>query len=102
MAFKSAQVAVAGTAVPLWQEPGGTQVGNEPVLTNSGRLDDPVPYLVTFSAAVYLGPTGVTSSTGALYPANTPLALRFFGSNEQLFAVDAGTSVTAYVLVGRQ
>jgi len=101
--FVSAQVAVAGTAVPLWQPPGGTQVGAEPVLTKTaGTIQDPVPIVVTFSVAVFIGPTGVSSSTGVLWPANTPLSLAVVGTSDQLFAIDDGSSGTAYVLVGRQ
>ena len=103
VAFVSAQVAVAGTAVPLWQPPGGTQVGAEPVLTKTaGTIQDPVPIVVTFSVAVFIGPTGVSSSTGVLWPANTPLSLAVVGTSDQLFAIDDGSSGTAYVLVGRQ
>lgn len=100
--FVSAQVAFSTDAVPLWQEPGGEQVGNEPVLKNSGSIQDPVPIIVTFTEAVFLGPSGVTSDDGFLWPASTPLSLAVFGTSEQLFAVESTTSGTAYVLVGRQ
>lgn len=102
MAFVAAQVAVAGTAVPLWQEPGGTQVGAEPILKASGTIQDPVPIVVTFSVAVWIGPSGVSSSTGVPWPADTPLSLAIFGTSEKLFAIESAGSGTAYVLVGRQ
>jgi hypothetical protein len=100
VAFKSAQVAVAGTAVPLWQPPGGTPVGNEPVLNSQGSLQDPVPIIIVFNQNVYLGGSGVTAANGALWPANAPLGIS--NITDQLFAIDAGTAATAFVLVGRQ
>jgi hypothetical protein len=92
---------VGASAVPLWRFPGDTAVGNEPLLNSQGNVTDPIPITVIPSAAMFVGPSTVTSGNGVLVAAGQAINLSILGI-DKLFAIQSGAAATAYVLVGRQ
>lgn len=103
MGVKSAQITVPTTAaVPLFVSGSGTtQFANV-----NGAVGDELPTLIENTDAtnnVYLGASGVTSSTGFLLKAGATLPISWLGSDATtLFAVATGASVTVCLLAGRQ
>ena len=71
--------------------------------TNPGSVTDPVPVVVSCAASdIYVGGPNVTTSTGYLLKAGNALSLQVFGSSEILYAIVAGSTPSASVLLGRQ
>ena len=86
MAYKSGQVPVGTTATALFT------TGPAPV--NSSVL-------VSSSAAAFVGPAGVTTTTGFPVVANSPTLIPVTGAeNDQLFAVvSTGTATVSYLTI---
>jgi hypothetical protein len=84
MAYKSGQVSVGTTATSLFTQ---------------GPDNDGV--LVSSSAAAFVGPSGVTTSTGLPIPANTPVLVPTTGSEPlSLYAVvSTGTATVSYLSI---
>ena len=102
MAFVGSQVALSTVAAPLWAFE--SLPATESTL-QSGTVQDPIPVVVICSSAMFLGGPTVTNTgadVGALWPANTPLAISVHGDLEVLYAILASSTATAMVLMGRQ
>jgi hypothetical protein len=84
MAVSTGQVAVTGTATKLF---------------STGPA--PITYaLIYASAASWVGPAGVTSSTGFPIPATTPVQIPLTGAEEDsLYAVTSSTATVSYLYV---
>lgn len=83
MAYNASQVAVGTTAEQLFTS------GPAPAYD----------VLVYSTVALYVGPTpAVTSSTGYLIPASTPVSIPATGSEDDVLYGIAASSGTAYVL----
>jgi hypothetical protein len=111
MANKSAPITVTTTAALLWQtstgvspDPLPTAAGNATAqIFRAGTFNDPVPIVIEntdATNAVYLGGSGVTTSTGIKLAAGASLTYNVIG-NDSLYAISAG-SVAVDVSVGRQ
>jgi|SRR5579872_842441 len=107
MAQVSAQLTV-GTSTPvlLWQ----TSTGVSPDAAISGQVfragtfNDPVPIVIENTDAtnpIFLGPVGVTSSTGFRVAAGLSITRNVMG-NDSEYAISTGGNVATAVLVGRQ
>jgi hypothetical protein len=84
MAYASGQVSVGTTATSIFTT--GPAPSNDAVL-------------VYPSAAVYVGPSGVTTSTGFEVPATTPVYIPVTGAEElELYGiVSSGTATESYI-----
>lgn len=113
MAQNSAQVSV-GTSTPvlLWQtstgispDPETSLAGNATAqIFRAGTVNDPVPIIIENldgTNPVYLGPVGVTSSTGLKLPAGASITRNVVG-NDSEYAISTGGTVAVAVEVGRQ
>jgi hypothetical protein len=86
MAVQAAQVAVSTTAVDLTASAPGDRVAGSSIVVTAPDAAD-----------LYVGPSGVTATTGFRVKAGTTLS-GGLDSNERLFAVLASGTGTAYVL----
>jgi hypothetical protein len=86
MPYKSGQVSVGTTATALYTQ--GPAPDNEGVLIYS-------------SAAAFVGPAGVTTTTGLPIPATTPVLIPTTGSEPlSLYAVvSTGTATVSYLSI---
>jgi hypothetical protein len=113
MAQFSAQLSVT-TAAPLrlWQtstgvspDPETTKAGSAtPQIFQAGTVNDPVPILIENTDGtnpIYVGPVGVTSSTGLKIPAGDSITRNVVG-NDSEYAIATGGTVVVAVEVGRQ
>lgn len=111
MANDPAQITVLTAAKLLWQTSTGVSPDPETTLAGNatqqifraGTVNDPVPIVVEntdATNAVYLGGSGVTTSTGLKLAAGASLTYNVVG-NDSLYAISAGSVVVA-VAVGRQ
>ena len=84
MAVSAGQVAVTSSATHLFT------AGPAPI-THA---------LVYSSAAAWIGPSGVTSSTGFPIPATTPVVIPLTGAEEDaLYAVTSSTATVSYFFI---
>jgi hypothetical protein len=84
MAITTGQVAVTSTAVKLFTS-GPAPIGQA---------------LVYSSAAAWVGPAGVTSSTGYPIPATTPVVIPLTGAEQvALYAVTSSSATVSYFFV---
>jgi hypothetical protein len=106
VAYTSAQLSVTTSATKLlWQTVPNYPVGG---LGTSQYLahqeGDELPIAVRNTDAsnpVYLGGSGVTSSTGFLLKAGESMTFNVVG-DDSLYAIATGATVTVSILVGRQ
>lgn len=113
MAQKTRQVSVGtGAASLLWQtttgvspDPITTQAGNAtPGIFWAGTPTDPLPIVIENLDAtnnVYLGDSGVTSSTGTRLAPGASLTRNVVG-NDSEYAISTGGTVAVSVEVARQ
>jgi hypothetical protein len=109
MASISAQLNVTTSApVLLWQTTTG--VSPDPAVNTAGQIfraqppADPVPILVVNTDStnpVYLGGSGVTSSTGTKLAGGLSITRSVVGNDSQ-YAISTGGTVVVAVLVDRQ
>lgn len=109
MSQVSAQVSVTtGTAVLLWQTTTG--VSPDPAVAHGSQIflagtnNLPIPILIINHDAtnpIYIGGSGVTSSTGTRVAAGGSFSYGATG-NDSMYAVATGSSVTVGVCVGGQ
>jgi hypothetical protein len=113
MAQFSAQLSVTTTTpLRLWQT--STGVSPDPQTTKqgsataqifmAGTFNDPVPIVIENTDGtnpVYVGPVGVTSTTGLKIPAGGSYTRNVVG-NDSEYAISTGGTVVVGVEVGRQ
>jgi hypothetical protein len=113
MATFSAQLSVTtGTPLLLWQtstgvspDPKTTLAGNATAqIFRAGTFNDPVPILIENqdeTNSVFLGPVGVSTSTGLELEADASLTYNAVG-NDSVYAIATGGTVVVGITVGRQ
>jgi hypothetical protein len=105
MAAIADRVTVTTSATLLWETVTGidTAIAPSSQIFRAGSSNQPLPILIEnldAANAVYLGGSGVTTSTGLTLAAGGSLTFNVVGS-DSLYAISAGSVVVA-VLVGGQ